>query len=75
MDTVKLDGKGFTPKVQQNDTVTKGQLLLEFDIDTIKAAGLETATPVIVTNTCDYEDIVCTDVAQANNGDEILHLL
>ena len=50
MDTVKLDGKGFVPQVKNGDTVKKGQLLMKFDIDAIKAAGFDTTTPIIVTN-------------------------
>lgn len=54
MDTVKLEGKGFTPLVKNGDTVKKGQLLMKFDIDAIKAAGFDTTTPVIVTNNEDF---------------------
>ena len=50
MDTVKLEGKGFVPQVKNGDTVKKGQLLMKFDIDAIKAAGFDTTTPIIVTN-------------------------
>ena len=50
MDTVGLDGKGFESLVAQGDHVTVGQKLIRFDIDAIKAAGLVTETPVIITN-------------------------
>ena len=50
MDTVGLDGKGFESLVAQGDHVTVGQKLIHFDIDAIKAAGLVTETPVIITN-------------------------
>ena len=50
MDTVSLDGKGFESLVAQGDHVTVGQKLISFDIDAIKAAGLVTETPVIITN-------------------------
>ena len=50
MDTVDLDGKGFESLVAQGDHVTIGQKLIRFDIDVIKAAGLVTETPVIITN-------------------------
>lgn len=53
MDTVNLEGRGFTTHVKQGDHVTKGQLLVEFDIDAIKAAGYSTIVPVIVTNESD----------------------
>lgn len=50
MDTVKLDGKGFEPQVKAGDTVKKGQLLLKFDLDEIKAAGYDVTTPIVITN-------------------------
>lgn len=64
MDTVKLDGKGFLPKAKEGDTVTKGQLLLEFDIEYIKSQGYSVATPVIITNTDDFKEV--TPVAEGN---------
>lgn len=64
MDTVKLDGKGFLPKAKEGDTVTKGQLLLEFDIEYIKSQGYSVATPVIITNTDDFKEV--TPVTEGN---------
>lgn len=49
-DTVNLKGEHFTPKVQQGDEVKAGDLLGEFDIEGIKAAGYEVTTPVVVSN-------------------------
>lgn len=57
MDTVKLEGKCFTPKAKEGDTVKRGQLLLEFDPAGIKKAGYETTTPVVVTNHTEFGDI------------------
>lgn len=50
LETVGLNGVPFTPHVREGERVKKGQLLLEFQIDQIKAAGLPTITPVLVTN-------------------------
>ena len=50
MDTVGLDGKGFEAHIEQGDHVTIGQKLISFDMDVLKAAGLVTETPVIITN-------------------------
>ena len=55
MDTVGLEGKGFTAHVKQGDKVKAGDLLIDFDIAVIKAAGLVTETPIIVTNQTDFD--------------------
>ncbi|MEH7548656.1 beta-glucoside-specific PTS transporter subunit IIABC [Neobacillus vireti] len=57
MDTVKLEGEHFTAHINQGDTVKAGDLLVEFDIAKIKAAGCEVTTPIIITNTGDYAEI------------------
>lgn len=57
-DTVKLDGKYFYPKVKQGDRVEKGDLLLEFDIEKIREAGYSIETPIVVTNSRDYLDVL-----------------
>ncbi len=75
MDTVKLNGEGFTPKAKQGDHVKKGDLLLEFDIAKIKAAGYSIVSPVIVTNTDDYADVLPTDAVSVNVGDEAIIIL
>ena len=60
MDTVKLNGEPFTVYVEAGETVKAGGLLVEFDMDKIKAAGLDTVTPVIVTNPGKYKSIKIT---------------
>ncbi len=50
LETVGLEGKPFKAHVKNGEKITKGQLLLEFDMEQIKAAGLSTITPVLVTN-------------------------
>ncbi|HFU4000925.1 TPA: beta-glucoside-specific PTS transporter subunit IIABC [Streptococcus suis] len=72
MDTVSLAGKGFESFVQVGDLVEAGQKLLEFDLHQIKAADLPVITPIIVTNTADYEDILVTQESQINSGDYLL---
>ncbi|HEM4266167.1 TPA: PTS glucose transporter subunit IIA [Streptococcus suis] len=72
MDTVSLAGKGFESFVQVGDQVEAGQKLLEFDLHQIKAADLPVITPIIVTNTADYEDILVTQESQINSGDYLL---
>lgn len=57
IDTVKLNGEFFTAHVKPDDPIKKGDLLITFDIDSIKKAGYEVITPVIISNTADFETI------------------
>lgn len=72
MDTVSLAGKGFKGFVEVGDKVEAGQTLLEFDVNTIKAAGLPVITPVIVTNSDQYEDVLTTQERTVEAGDYLL---
>ena len=54
LETVSLEGKPFTVHAANGDKVKKGQLLLEVDLDAVKAAGLPTITPMVVCNTDEY---------------------
>lgn len=74
MDTVQLGGKGFKPLIQTGDTVKKGQKLLEFDIELIKEAGYSLVTPVLITNSAQFEKIDPTEAAKVNAGDNLLTL-
>lgn len=74
LDTVKLNGKGFTPKKNQGDTVKRGDLLLEFDMDYIKKAGYDITTPVIVTNTDDYSEVKIVGSDKVNPGDDLIEV-
>lgn len=57
LNTVKLAGKHFTIKVEQGQTVTAGDVLVEFDHEAITAEGYDLTTPVIVTNTRDFAEL------------------
>lgn len=72
MDTVKLNGEGFCAKAKQGDQVKKGDLLLEFDIDKIKAAGYSTVSPVIVTNSDEYSSITPVQPGNVKAGDQLI---
>ena len=54
MDTVKRDSKGFDPQVKDGETVKKGQLLMKFDLDGIKADGYDVTTTIVVTNADEF---------------------
>ena len=69
MDTVSLAGKGFKTYVKVGDVVEAGQELIEFDLATIRDAKLPVITPVIVTNTADFDDVLTTKEARVNTGD------
>ena len=75
LDTVELGGQHFTARVAQDDKVTKGQLLLEFDVDAIKAAGYDTVTPVVISNTDSYLDVLAADAGEINAGDMLITIV
>ena len=74
MDTVALDGKGFTAHVVQGSKVKKGQLLLSFDINAIKDAGYSVTTPIIVTNTDRFKDLKILAEGEVKLGEPLLSL-
>lgn len=57
MDTVALNGEGFTPMAKQDDTVKKGQLLLKFDIGLITGKGYKVVTPMVITNKDELKEL------------------
>lgn len=75
MDTVQLEGKCFTPKAKQGDKIKAGQVLLEFDIDGIKEAGYPVTTPVIISNSDNYLDIIGTEKKEINREEELLTVM
>jgi PTS system beta-glucosides-specific IIC component len=74
MDTVKLEGKGFTPHVKEGDKVKKGDLLLEMDLAFIQSQGLPTTTPVVISNTDDYADVSPKALGHTEPGAPLLTL-
>lgn len=74
-DTVKLKGKYFTPRIKQGDAVKKGDLLMEFDMDEIRKAGYVLTTPIIVSNTGSYLDVIETQEKQIGYADNLLTIV
>jgi len=72
IDTVKLGGKYFTAHVHQGEKISKGQLLLEFDPEGIRKEGYELETPIIISNTSAYEQIIQVSKNAVRSGDRLL---
>lgn len=75
MDTVQLDGKGFKAFVETGETVKQGQKLLEFDRKLISEAGYSLVTPVLVTNSDDFEQVEITGDEKVKAGDLLLSIM
>ena len=74
IDTVKLGGKHFTYLVNEGDKVKKGQPLIRFELEAIKAEGYPVTTPVIVCNTDDYAAVAAKASGTVKQGDALLEL-
>lgn len=74
MDTVNLQGKFFHPHKENGDTVKKGDVLMEFDIDEIAAEGYDMATPIIVTNSENYSEITNVKTGKTGIGEAVLEV-
>ena len=74
IDTIKLGGKYFEPHVQDGQEVKKGDLLISFDIDAIKAEGYPVTTPMAVCNTDDYAEIQALASGKVKAGADILKI-
>lgn len=74
LDTVMLKGEHYTAHVESGAAVKKGDLLLEFDMEAIKAAGYQVITPVVVCNADDYKDVIRTTGMQVEPGDVVMQL-
>ncbi len=75
MDTVQLDGKGFKAFVETGETVKQGQKLLEFDRKLISEARYSLVTPVLVTNSDDFEQVEITGDEKVKAGDLLLSIM
>ena len=75
LNTVQLNGEGFTAHVQQGERVSRGQHLLSFDLAELKDKGYCLQTPVIITNTNDYLEILSTMQKEVMPDDVLLHVM
>ena len=74
MDTVKMKGRGFNVKTSVNSKVKAGDLLLEFDRSAIEKEGYSLVTPVVITNSDEYEDKALCINEEVKNGKSIINL-
>lgn len=75
IDTVDLKGAHFTTHVNQGATVKQGELLLDADLDAIKADGYDTTTMLVVTNTKDFVDVVPNEVTTVDKNAVALYVI
>lgn len=74
LETVGLEGKPFTIHVQNGDTVKRGDLLMEADLEAIKAAGLNTITPVVICNSDDFSTFKTITGKDVTSADVVIDL-
>lgn len=74
LDTVKMNGDGFVGHVQAGDKVKKGDLLLEVDLEKVKAAGYDTITPMLICNTDDYAFVEGLSGKDVQPGDDVIKI-
>lgn len=72
LDTVQLDGKPFTLNVQDGDKVKQGDLLIKFDKEFILDKGLKTITPLIITNTHAFKEIIIENIKDITLNQKLL---
>jgi len=74
LETVSLDGQYFEAHVADGEKIKKGDLLLTFDLDQIKAAGFDIVTPIVITNSADYDQVDKTKKKEVSNKDLLISL-
>lgn len=75
LDTVQLNGEGFEAYVSQGDRIHKGQKLLSFDIEQITSKGYCLETPVVITNSPQYLDVLVEAKSKVTTEDTLLHII
>lgn len=74
INTVQLNGEGFTAHIKQGDQIKQGQLLVEFDMNKIKEAGYSLETPVLVTNYADLKEVKNTSASSVQLQDTLIEV-
>ena len=74
LDTVELNGEPFTIRVSVDQAVKKGDLLIEADLEKIRAAGKNIITPMVVCNSDAWSEIECFSEREVEPGDDVMKL-
>lgn len=75
LDTVTLKGAPFIVHVEQGSRVKKGDLLMSFDLEMIKEAGLSAISPIIICNCAEMKDVLAHTGFDASKGDTVLEIV
>lgn len=75
IDTVELGGEYFTAHIKNGDKVRAGDLLVEFDCEAIKLKGYDVVTPIIITNSNKFLEVLATEQDFIQVGQQILTLI
>lgn len=75
LETVRLNGKYFTAHVKNGSRIKKGDLMLEFDLEALKAEGYDTVTPILVSNTADYAEILSLTGSRKQAGEAVIKVI
>ena len=74
LNTVELGGEHFTTRFKQGDQVNQGDLIVSFDIEKIREAGYDVITPIIITNSNSYKEIIKTNIKNIRSNDVLLNV-
>lgn len=75
LNTIQLEGRGFEACIKQGDRITKGQTILNFDIDAIKESGYSVVTPIVITNSSQFLDVVETESKSTELEDNLITVI
>ncbi len=75
LNTVQLEGRGFKANIKQGDRVSKGQAILSFDMELIKEAGYSLVTPVVVTNSAQFLEVIQTENKKVELEDKLITVI
>ncbi len=74
IDTIELNGRYFEPQVKEGQRVRKGDLLILFDVESIRNAGYKTVTPMVICNSASFSKVEILRSGNVNAGEDVLQL-